>query len=94
MIWHAWIRGLCVAHGRGLNGLRTDAMGAPFRIYLASTRVYTCSSCGTHLAADEHVMNRNFNGRIGRAYLFGASRSTPLVLSLYPKRWRMCSDPG
>lgn len=49
-------------------------MGIPFRIFLPSSRVYTCSACATHLAADEDVISRSFHGRIGRAYLFGKDR--------------------
>lgn len=45
-------------------------MGAPFRIYLGSSRIYSCNGCGTHLAADEDVICRSFHGLIGRAYLF------------------------
>lgn len=61
-------------------------MGAPFRLYLPSSRVYICSSCSTHLAADEDVISRSFHGRIGRAYLFGTCMlGLPTVIQ--------CSDP-
>lgn len=44
-------------------------MGAPFRLYLQSPRVYICSSCETHLASDEDVVSANFHGNAGRAFL-------------------------
>lgn len=44
-------------------------MGAPFRFFLESPRVYTCSCCAAHLASDDDVVSANFHGNAGRAFL-------------------------
>lgn len=46
------------------------AMGRVFRKFLDSARVYTCSACDAHLADEEHVISKSFQGRLGRAFLF------------------------
>lgn len=47
-----------------------SGMGRVFRRFLDSARVYTCSGCDAHLADEEHVISKSFQGRLGRAFLF------------------------
>lgn len=45
-------------------------MGRAFRKFLDSQRVYSCSKCDAHLADEEHVISKSFQGRLGGAFLF------------------------
>ncbi|RUS17082.1 hypothetical protein BC937DRAFT_90444 [Endogone sp. FLAS-F59071] len=45
-------------------------MGKVYQTYLNSDRVYTCTTCHTHLARHEDIISKAFQGRHGRAYLF------------------------
>ncbi|TPX37805.1 hypothetical protein SeMB42_g02724 [Synchytrium endobioticum] len=46
-------------------------MGKLFQVWISgSTRIYTCSTCNTHLAKHEDIISKAFQGRHGRAYLF------------------------
>eukprot|EP00055_Hartaetosiga_balthica_P018566 m.134775 g.134775 ORF g.134775 m.134775 type:complete len:118 (+) comp9730_c0_seq1:51-404(+) len=45
-------------------------MGRVFREYLNGTCIYTCSSCNAHLATEDALVSKAFQGRLGRAYLF------------------------
>ncbi|EGD81682.1 hypothetical protein PTSG_02396 [Salpingoeca rosetta] len=45
-------------------------MGKLFREYLNNSCVYSCSNCHTHLAAEDALVSKAFQGRLGRAYLF------------------------
>jgi hypothetical protein len=45
-------------------------MGRPFKQYLNAPRVYSCSSCRSHVADHEEIISKAFRGRYGRAYLF------------------------
>ncbi|RUS27605.1 hypothetical protein BC938DRAFT_483003 [Jimgerdemannia flammicorona] len=45
-------------------------MGKVYQTYLSSDRVYTCTTCHTHLARHEDIISKAFQGRHGRAYLF------------------------
>ncbi|CAG8458180.1 11213_t:CDS:2 [Ambispora gerdemannii] len=53
--------------------------------FLSSDRIYTCTTCHTHLARHEDLISKAFQGRHGRAYLF--SRVTNV--SLGPKEDRV-----
>ncbi|KAL1917918.1 uncharacterized protein VTP21DRAFT_3752 [Calcarisporiella thermophila] len=44
-------------------------MGKVFPTYL-NDRVYTCSTCHTHLSDHDSLISKAFHGRLGRAYLF------------------------
>ncbi|PWN90930.1 yippee-like protein [Acaromyces ingoldii] len=45
-------------------------MGMVHREYLASSRIFGCKKCKTHLTTIERLVSRNFNGQTGRACLF------------------------
>ncbi|KAH8929144.1 yippee-like protein [Atractiella rhizophila] len=49
-------------------------MGYSHREYLMPTvpgkKVYGCNKCKTHLARQEDIASKNFNGQHGRAFLF------------------------
>jgi len=45
-------------------------MGKLFKTYLEGSRIYSCSSCHTHLANHDDIVSKSFQGRHGRAYLF------------------------
>lgn len=45
-------------------------MGRVFRKFLESKRVYSCHTCDAHLADEEHIISKSFQGRDGRAFLF------------------------
>eukprot|EP00045_Choanoeca_perplexa_P001547 m.20242 g.20242 ORF g.20242 m.20242 type:complete len:114 (+) comp11019_c0_seq2:392-733(+) len=45
-------------------------MGRLFKEYLKEPRVYVCSGCNTHLAAQDSLVSKSFHGRLGPAYLF------------------------
>eukprot|EP00051_Salpingoeca_urceolata_P017304 m.234757 g.234757 ORF g.234757 m.234757 type:complete len:114 (-) comp18916_c7_seq1:121-462(-) len=45
-------------------------MGKLYREFLPDLRVYTCSSCNSHLASHDQLVSKTFHGRLGRAYLF------------------------
>jgi hypothetical protein len=45
-------------------------MGKVFKTYLSGPNVYKCSKCNSHLAQQEEIISKSFQGRHGRAYLF------------------------
>eukprot|EP00163_Fabomonas_tropica_P023110 TRINITY_DN403_c0_g1_i2.p1 TRINITY_DN403_c0_g1~~TRINITY_DN403_c0_g1_i2.p1 ORF type:complete len:114 (+),score=11.17 TRINITY_DN403_c0_g1_i2:337-678(+) len=45
-------------------------MGKLFLAYLEGPRIYTCSVCKAHLAENDKIISKSFQGRHGRAYLF------------------------
>ncbi|PWN40143.1 yippee-like protein [Ceraceosorus guamensis] len=46
-------------------------MGFQHTQFLASpVQVYGCVTCRTHLATNENLISKNFNGSTGRAFLF------------------------
>ncbi|KAI9496285.1 Yippee/Mis18 [Zychaea mexicana] len=45
-------------------------MGLMYRTFLEGSVVYACGKCRTHLATDEYVLSRQFQGKYGTAYLF------------------------
>ncbi|KDN43676.1 yippee-like protein [Tilletiaria anomala UBC 951] len=45
-------------------------MGITHAEYLASTKVFGCAKCKTHLATIDGLISKNFNGQHGRAFLF------------------------
>lgn len=45
-------------------------MGRIFLKFLNSDRIFTCSNCDAHLAEEDQIISRSFQGRLGRAYLF------------------------
>ena len=46
-------------------------MGRVFLRYVEAETVHCCAACRTHLAAHESIISKAFQGRHGRAYLFG-----------------------
>ena len=46
-------------------------MGRLFLEYVEAPCVYVCLSCRTHLSAHDSIISKAFQGRHGRAYLFG-----------------------
>jgi len=45
-------------------------MGKVFKTYLAGHNIYKCSKCNAHLAKQDDIVSKSFQGRHGRAYLF------------------------
>ncbi|CAO1619714.1 unnamed protein product [Parajaminaea phylloscopi] len=45
-------------------------MGMTHAEFLASSRVFGCKKCSTHLTTIEALISRQFNGQHGKAYLF------------------------
>eukprot|EP00735_Rhodelphis_limneticus_P007263 TRINITY_DN19775_c0_g1::TRINITY_DN19775_c0_g1_i1::g.11293::m.11293 TRINITY_DN19775_c0_g1::TRINITY_DN19775_c0_g1_i1::g.11293 ORF type:complete len:114 (-),score=4.66,sp/Q9W2X7/YPL1_DROME/62.83/1e-46,Yippee-Mis18/PF03226.9/8.3e-21,HNH_5/PF14279.1/1.9e+02,HNH_5/PF14279.1/0.48 TRINITY_DN19775_c0_g1_i1:59-400(-) len=45
-------------------------MGRLYKSYLDGPRIYSCSTCRTHLAQHDEIISKSFQGRHGRAYLF------------------------
>lgn len=45
-------------------------MGRPFKQYLDGPRIYSCSTCRSHVADHDKIESKAFQGRHGRAYLF------------------------
>lgn len=45
-------------------------MGRPFKQYLDGPRIYSCSTCRSHVADHDDIISKAFQGRHGRAYLF------------------------
>lgn len=60
-------------------------MGRVFRNFLESKRVYSCHGCDAHLADEEHVISKSFQGRLGRAFLF----ETAINISRGPEESRV-----
>ncbi len=46
-------------------------MGQLFLEVLSGARIYTSAHCGTHIANQSEIISKAFQGRHGRAYLFG-----------------------
>ncbi|KAI9494544.1 Yippee/Mis18 [Zychaea mexicana] len=46
-------------------------MGKRHQIYLPDNRIYSCSTCHSHLLSHSSVVSRAFQGRHGSAYLVG-----------------------
>ncbi|KAF9333839.1 yippee zinc-binding/DNA-binding /Mis18, centromere assembly-domain-containing protein [Linnemannia elongata] len=57
----------------------------PHQVYLNGDQVYTCSGCHTHLAKNDDIISKGFQGRHGRAYLLKAVHN----ISLGPKEDRV-----
>ncbi|KUF80852.1 yippee 3 protein [Phytophthora nicotianae] len=45
-------------------------MGRVFEEYVDSSRVFRCAKCNAHLARNEDIISKNFQGTSGKAYLF------------------------
>ncbi|KAJ2000540.1 hypothetical protein GGI04_004110 [Coemansia thaxteri] len=45
-------------------------MGYMHKVFLSGPEIYTCSSCGTHLALKNKIASKQYTGQYGRAYLF------------------------
>ncbi|KAI3624439.1 hypothetical protein GLX27_003231 [Malassezia furfur] len=45
-------------------------MGMKHKEYLQSQYIYGCAKCKTHLTTLEALISKEFNGQMGRAYLF------------------------
>mmetsp|Transcript_19493 Transcript_19493/g.45564 ORF Transcript_19493/g.45564 Transcript_19493/m.45564 type:complete len:114 (+) Transcript_19493:75-416(+) len=46
-------------------------MGRVYKTFLNGNRVFSCSGCRAHLSAHDDIVSKSFQGRTGRAYLFG-----------------------
>jgi len=46
-------------------------MGKLFKSYLGGGIVYRCANCLSHLALHDELVSKAFQGRHGRAFLFG-----------------------
>jgi len=46
-------------------------MGKLFKSYLGGGTIYRCSGCRSHLALHDELVSKQFQGRHGRAFLFG-----------------------
>lgn len=46
-------------------------MGKLFKSYLGGGVIYRCAKCRCHLALHDELISKAFQGRHGRAYLFG-----------------------
>jgi len=46
-------------------------MGKLFKEYLGGGTIYRCAQCRCHLALHDELVSKAFQGRHGRAYLFG-----------------------
>jgi len=46
-------------------------MGKIFKEYLGGGEIYRCAACRSHLALHDELVSKAFQGRHGRAYLFG-----------------------
>jgi len=60
-------------------------MGKLFTAYHGGGVIYRCSSCRSHLALHDELVSKAFQGRHGRAYLFGHV----INVSLGPKEDRV-----
>lgn len=60
-------------------------MGLPFKLYINSPHVYSCSTCRAHLTDHDDLISKAFQGRHGRAYLF----NNVINVSLGPKEQRV-----
>eukprot|EP01006_Ploeotia_vitrea_P035610 TRINITY_DN65905_c2_g1_i1.p1 TRINITY_DN65905_c2_g1~~TRINITY_DN65905_c2_g1_i1.p1 ORF type:complete len:163 (+),score=60.78 TRINITY_DN65905_c2_g1_i1:22-489(+) len=60
-------------------------MGKLFKSYLSGGVIYVCSTCRSHLALHDELISKAFQGRHGRAYLFGCV----VNVSVGPKEDRM-----
>lgn len=45
-------------------------MGRVFERYIDAPRVHVCAKCTAHLANDDEIISRSFQGDLGRAFLF------------------------
>ncbi|KAF1785129.1 Yippee/Mis18 [Phytophthora cactorum] len=45
-------------------------MGRVFEEYVDSSCVFRCAKCSAHLARNEDIISKNFQGTSGKAYLF------------------------
>ncbi|KAG0371390.1 yippee zinc-binding/DNA-binding /Mis18, centromere assembly-domain-containing protein [Gamsiella multidivaricata] len=50
----------------------------PHQVYLNGDQIFTCSSCHAHLARNEDIISKGFQGRHGRAYLFKSVQNITL----------------
>jgi len=46
-------------------------MGKLFKNYLGGGTIYRCAGCRAHLALHDELVSKAFQGRHGRAFLFG-----------------------
>ncbi|KAF9937936.1 hypothetical protein BGZ67_000708 [Mortierella alpina] len=50
----------------------------PHQVYLKGDQIYTCSGCHAHLARNDDIISKGFQGRHGRAYLFKSVQNITL----------------
>ncbi|KAF9274129.1 hypothetical protein BGZ74_004501 [Mortierella antarctica] len=60
-------------------------MDTKHQVYLQGDQIYTCSECHAHLARNDDIISKGFQGRHGRAYLF----KTVHNIALGPKEDRV-----
>ncbi|KAG7392005.1 hypothetical protein PHYPSEUDO_002711 [Phytophthora pseudosyringae] len=48
-------------------------MGRVFEEFVDSSRVFRCGKCHAHLARNEDIISKNFQGTSGKAYLFDSA---------------------
>ncbi|CAI5728245.1 unnamed protein product [Hyaloperonospora brassicae] len=48
-------------------------MGRVFEEFVDSSCVFRCAECHAHLARNEDIISKKFQGTSGKAYLFGAA---------------------
>lgn len=78
------------------------AQGRLFKEYLVGDRIYSCSHCGSHSADHQYLISKDFQGRLGRAYLFsevvnvslGQKEERMFMTGLHTVRDARCSTCG
>ncbi|KAL7994422.1 putative EH domain, EF-hand domain pair, WD40/YVTN repeat-like-containing domain superfamily [Plasmopara halstedii] len=60
---------LCFIHILYYENTRSR-MGRVFEMYVDSSRIFCCGNCNAHLARNEDIISKNFQGTSGKAYLF------------------------
>ena len=61
-------------------------MGRIFKSYIEAQSVYVCNQCATHVVSTDDIVNKQFQGRHGKAYLF----DNVVNISLGPVEERVC----
>ncbi|KAF9083679.1 hypothetical protein BGX29_007958 [Mortierella sp. GBA35] len=74
-----------MANRSSKQGVNKDDQIPPHQVYLTGDQVYTCSGCHAHLAKNDDIISKGFQGRHGRAYLL----KTVHNISLGPKEDRV-----
>jgi len=77
-------------------------MGKVFKTYLSGPRIFCCHFCKTHLACQEQIVSKAFQGRHGAAFLFnncvnvtvGPSEERNLITGLHTVADISCVDCG